>query len=246
MVYPNLTLPNLPARPYYFSNFVSTIDGKVQVTSDPKAYWPIGSETDYVTLIQLRTYADALIHGKNTALWHRTFDSLAKPEFLEARKELGKGDLLYVVISGHPDDSLIPFLDNPPKGVKALLATTTTAKISKELEKIVKVVRFGTSSVDLHKLSEFLFKQNIKHALVEGGPHLMGSFCKAEFLDELFVTIAPKIFGNEKNTLTMVEGFLFPPKKVPSYKLVSMKQVENELYLRYKVKPLSRFNLNVP
>lgn len=212
MMYPNLKFPHISGRPFFYTNFVSTIDGKVQVAGDPKDYWPIGSSTDYKTLIELRAYADVLIHGKNTALSHKTVDSLGKPEFKDLRKKLKKNkDFLYVVLSSHPTSKLHKQLEND-RGV--------TAKIM---------------SSNIVSLSSQLYKEGYKTVLVEGGPHVLSSFLKHNLIDEVFLTIAPKIFGNENNaTLTMIEGHLFPPQEVKKFNLVSVKQVENELYVRYR------------
>src|SRR5258708_31253801 len=114
MVYENLSFDIPQNRPFYFTNFVSTVDGKVRVTTkDGEKYWPIGSKTDYQTLIELRAYADVLIHGKNTAMSHKTVDSLAKPEFKKLRTQFGKtSDIFYVVMSDHPTPELERQLQN--------------------------------------------------------------------------------------------------------------------------------------
>lgn len=214
MTYPNLSFKLPKNRPFYFTNFVATVDGKVQViNNDKKDYWPIGSSTDYKTLLELRAYADVLIHGSNTALGHRTVDTLARPDFKEMRKKLGKkNELLYIVMSNHPDENLKKQLENPNGVVYEIVGS------------------------DVKKLSDKLYKQGYKTVLVEGGPNILGSFFKENLIDEIFLTIAPKIFGNRPGeTLTMVEGVLFDPKDVKQLKLLSVKQIENELFLRYRV-----------
>ncbi len=214
MLYEDFVFQSPSDRPFYFINFVSTIDGKIRVTNaDGDKYWPIGSKLDYQTLIELRAYADVLIHGKNTASSHRTVDSLAKPEFRELRKNLGKSeDLVYIVLSDHPDEKLHRQLEN---------SNNIKSRILKS---------------DITELNQLLTKKEHKIVLVEGGPHVLGAFFKARLIDEVFLTLAPKIFGNEKNeTLTMVEGFMFPADQVPTLELISTKSIENELFLRYKV-----------
>lgn len=213
MIYPNLKFPTLKNRPYFYTNFVSTIDGKVTVTTpDGSKYWPIGSKLDYQTLIELRAHADVLIHGKNTAMSHKTVDSLGKPEFKQLRKNLGKTkDILYVAMSDHPDKKLKKQLKNQ---------NNVATMIMKR---------------DVLILSEELFENGYKIILVEGGPQTLGSFFKHSLINEIFLTISPKIFGNEKGkTFTMIEGYLFPPEKVKEFTLVSVKKKKNELYLRYK------------
>lgn len=237
-MYEELSFSRPIHRPFFYTNFVETVDGKIQVVDSPNGYWPIGSAFDYKTLLELRAHADVLIHGKTTAQFIRTIDNLGKPEFQQRRKKLGKKrDILYVVISAHPTKELIEYLTNPPSGVQALLCTTNSAKVPKELKQSVAVIRFGTKHVDLSALSAHLFKHNYHYILVEGGPTVLGSFLQAGLMDEVFVTIAPKIFGNAKQkTLSMVEGVLFQPERVKKLQLLSVHPVENEVYLRYAVR----------
>ena len=82
MIYRDLTFPTIKGRPFFYTNFVQTIDGKVQVTGDPKAYWPLGSEVDYQTLVTLRAQADALVHGKNTAVAFPILKNLEKKKLI--------------------------------------------------------------------------------------------------------------------------------------------------------------------
>lgn len=212
MTYPNLKFLQISNRPFFYTNFVSTIDGKVQVTKNSSAYWPIGSPTDYQTLIELRTHADVLIHGKNTALSHRTVDSLGKKEFIDARRNNGKeNELLYVVLSKHPNEQLTQHLKH--SSVSKIMVT----------------------DLSIPELSHKLHTEGYKNVLVEGGPHVLSEFLKHDVIDDVFLTIAPKIFGNETDaTLTMSEGYLFPPEEVKNFKVISVQQIGNDVYLRYR------------
>lgn len=237
MTYANLRFRKPKNRPFFYTNFVQTIDGKIHVKKRSNAYWPIGSKTDYQTLLQLRVYADVLIHGKHTALWTKTIDNLAKPEFQEKRKLRGKKeDLLYLVVSAHPDENLINILHPPRVGVRPCLVTTKDASIAKNLLRTLQIVRLGYGKVSINNLIRWLQERGAAYVLVEGGPTLLASFLSIDAIDELFVTIAPKILGNKANaTLTMVENYLFPPHHIKQWKLISMTQVKNEVYLRYRI-----------
>ncbi len=233
-LYQDITFPDATDRPFFYSNFVMTADGKAVVKTNPPAYWPLGTETDRATLYELRAHGDALIHGSTTALSHKTIDSLAKPEFQARRAALGKSAVpQYVVISSHPELELVQYMQ-PVSGQTHILATTTEAEVPKELAELTEVVRLGSKLVDLSLLAQTLLKRGAKHVLVEGGPSIMGSFLAADLIDELFLTLAPKIFGNAKDaTLTIVEGHLFEPEKIKKLELISAKPVENEVYLHY-------------
>lgn len=247
MLYPNLSFPRLSDRPYFFSNFVQTLDGKVQVLTDRQNdYWPIGSRTDYQTLMELRAAADALVHGKGTALVMKALGRLTQPEFTELRTQAGKtGPYFYVVVSGHPDEALMTQLAGAPEWVQIIVATTLTAQIRPEWERQVTIVRAGQDSVDLAVVSSELYRLGCRQVLVEGGPHLMGSFVTADLIDEYFVTIAPKIFGGQADTtFSMIEGPLLPPEKIQQLELISAQPVEYEMYLRYRRKAISENSTN--
>lgn len=190
MFYPKLVFPFKKDRPFFYTNFVTTLDGKVAVKRE--GYWPIGSQADYDVLVELRAYADCLIHGGNLAreFGEITLKNLNKDTFKALRKKLGKNlDLPYIV-----------------------------------------------GSHDLKELARDLYKKGYKNILVEGGPTLLGSFLKENLIDEIFLTIAPKIFGSQNlTTLNLVEGYLFPPDKIKKLKLLSVKKIKDELFLRYRV-----------
>lgn len=192
MFYPNLKFPQIKGRPFFYTNFVQTVDGKVAVKKG--GYWPIGSRLDYQVLVELRGYADCLLHGKNLAsqFGEITKKSIQKEEFKKLRKRVGKSkDLPYIT----------------------------------------------ASTRDLEKIADDLYKKGYRHILVEGGPTLLGSFLKANLIDEMFLTIAPKIYGSETGkTLTLVEDYLFPKNAIKNLTLISVKKAKNELFLRYKVK----------
>lgn len=224
-------------RPFFYINAVETLDGKIQVAKNAKDYWPIGSDKDYETLIKLRTYADVLINGKGTATWVKTVDNLAKADFQKLRKKAGKTrDFLYVVVSAHPTADLAELLSVSRPGVAALLVTTETADVPAELSDTVEIVRLGKTEVDLPKLSQYFFENGYRTILVEGGPTLWGSFFANKMIDEVFVTIAPKIFGDEPgNTLTLLKHQFFSSDEIVKLKLLSVQQHEDEIFLRYKV-----------
>lgn len=190
MIYSNLKFPEVSGRPFFYTNFVSTLDGKVAVRK--KGYWPIGSRIDHQVLMELRAYADCLIHGKNLAsqFGEVTLESLKKDGFKRLRKRLGKESQLPYCVAERP----------------------------------------------LKQMVKRLYQKGYQHILVEGGPTLLGAFLRENLLDEIFLTIAPKIFGSEKDkTLTLVEEVLFPPDQIKKLKLLSVKQIAGEVFLRYRL-----------
>lgn len=211
MLYNNLRFTAVSNRPFFYTNFVQTLDGKVQVRKEGlpagrQGYWPIGSKLDHQVLEELRLYADCLIHGGNLAreFGEITLKSINQTSFKQQRQAKGKtAKLPYYVITHHPQ-SLTDIKANIFSGKLLVLVNQ-------------------------------LQQEGYQYVLVEGGPTLLASFFKEDLIDEIFLTIAPKIFGNQDgSTLTLVEGYLFPPDKIKRFKLVSVKQKGDEVFLRYR------------
>lgn len=211
MPYKNLVLPTRLDRPFFYTSFATTLDGKAYINK--KGYWPIASKTDYDAFTKLRSFADVIIDGKNTAIRFAkyTIDTIHSTEFKELREKNGKTKTPeYLILTKHPNDSLAKVLENPYQ-YKATI-------FQKETSNLVK----------------YLMEKNAQYVFVDGGPHVIASLLKEKLLDEIFVTIAPRIFGNQDNlAITMVEGLLLEPNEI-KLQLISSETVENEIFLRYK------------
>lgn len=206
MISTSLQFPKGLPRPYFYTNFVQTVDGKVQVKKE--GYWPIGSEVDHQVLTELRAHADALVHGGNLAkeFGQITIKNLLNENFQNLRIRLHKDPLLpYYIVTNHPQ--------------------------------LYSHIRSGDVVIDnLQNTLRKLKETGHKLVLVEGGPTLLGSFLKLNLINEIFLTIAPRIYGSKDQiTLTLIEGILFPPDQIKKLKLKSIKRIGDELFLRYQV-----------
>jgi riboflavin biosynthesis pyrimidine reductase len=91
------------------------------------------------------------------------------------------------------------------------------------------VVESGSGGwVDLAALLGSLREEGVRALLCEGGPTLHGSLQAAGLVDELFVTIAPKLAGG--GAAAMVEGAL---PGVVQLELAWLLEQEGELFARY-------------
>ncbi|MEX0616842.1 MAG: dihydrofolate reductase family protein [Candidatus Woykebacteria bacterium] len=238
MIYQDKDLPKGSSHnPFIYTNFVTTVDGKVQVLENWRSYWPIGSKTDYQTLLELRSFSDCLIHGSSTAKTFNFSKTINTQSLRDLRKKLGKKETLpYVVLSNNPDKILVESLKSRNQE-KTYLVTNNKAVVKEEVKSDVNLVRAGKEKIDLKDLVLFLAKNlGAKRILVEGGPSVLGSFLSQDLIDEVFITITPKIFGNfPGKALTMVEGTLFPADKVKHLKLISAKSKNDEVFLRYQI-----------
>lgn len=83
--------------------------------------------------------------------------------------------------------------------------------------------------VDLGQLLRALREDGVRALLCEGGPTLHGSLEAAGLVDELFLTLAPKLVGS--GAPTMVEGEL---PEVAELQLAWLLEEDGELFARYR------------
>ncbi len=101
------------------------------------------------------------------------------------------------------------------------------------LEKRLIVVESGPDGrVDLTALLRSLREEGIRALLCEGGPTLHGALQAVGLVDELFLTIAPKLIGGEAPRI--VEGAL---PETAELELAWLLEQDGELFARYRQPP---------
>jgi|SRR6476620_51087 len=109
-------------------------------------------------------------------------------------------------------------------------AGTMRAERYKDLEKRLVVVESGGGGwADPGELLASLRADGVRAVMCEGGPTLHGSLQAAGLVDELFLTIAPKLSGGEGPRI--LEG---PLPGVVGFELAWLLEEDGELFARYR------------
>jgi riboflavin biosynthesis pyrimidine reductase len=109
-------------------------------------------------------------------------------------------------------------------------AGTMRAERYSGLDKRLIVVESGPDGrVDLAALLSSLREEDIRALLCEGGPTLHGALQALGLVDELFLTIAPKLVGGEAPRI--VEGVL---PETAELELAWLLEQDGELFARYR------------
>jgi riboflavin-specific deaminase-like protein len=234
-VFRDLVFPEPPAeRPYTLLNFVMTLDG--QVTLGDTGARDIGSETDHRLMRRLRTVADGLMHGAGT-IRQDNFPPRVPPDLISDRLARGLAEQplgVAVSASGNLSPSLRYFSVRPP-----VVFTTNRrqAALSEQLGTKATVFGVGDEAVDLGEALRLLRRRfGIRVLLSEGGPQLAHGLIAAGLVDELFLTLAPKL-GSDLGAARLLHGSRFLPAKVPRLTLLDVLHHEDELFLRYRLSP---------
>jgi riboflavin-specific deaminase-like protein len=223
-------------RPYTVTNFALTVDGRA--TIDGRS-GPIGSETDTAVLVGLRTRVDAVMIGAGTMRVERYGPPVADPAKRERREREGlPHHPLMVIVS----DSLeLPWdAELFTAGQGRVLIFTSSDRDPPETATPVKVERHD-HTVDLVAAMRHLRRERgVRALLSEGGPHLHAQLVAAELVDELFITVAPKLQGGAGPGL--VEGL---PERTRGLELAWLLADEGELFARYRYVGGSAASANV-
>jgi riboflavin-specific deaminase-like protein len=212
-------------RPYTVTNFALTVDGRA--TIDGRS-GPIGSDTDTAVLVALRTRVDAVMIGAGTMRAERYGRVVGDPHKRARREREGlPHDPLLVIVS----DSLeLPWdAELFTNGQGRVLIFTSSEKDPPETATPVRVERHD-HTVDLVAATHHLRRERgVRALLCEGGPHLHAQLVAASLVDELFITVAPKLEGGAGPRL--VEGL---PERTRDLELVWLLEDEGELFTRYR------------
>jgi 5-amino-6-(5-phosphoribosylamino)uracil reductase len=95
------------------------------------------------------------------------------------------------------------------------------------------LLELGATEVDLAALLEWMARERgCQVVLSEGGGVLNAQLLAARAIDELFMTLVPRILGGA-DAPTSVEGPGFAPDALPDARLADVDRVGDELFLHY-------------
>jgi 5-amino-6-(5-phosphoribosylamino)uracil reductase len=212
-------------RPYVVANMVATADGRASVSGRTA---PLSSVPDRQLFHALRTRVDAVMVGAGTVRAERYGRIIRDPARRDQRSAAGLApDPLAIVVTASlalaPD---IPLLGDPEQRVVAITASDGVIEGSPAQVEYVR-----SSPVELAAaLARVRADHGVRSILCEGGPHLNASLLAAGLVDELFLTIVPKLAGGA-GALTIVGDA--PLREPLALELVWLLESGGELFARY-------------
>ncbi|AHY46719.1 Pyrimidine reductase riboflavin biosynthesis [Rubrobacter radiotolerans] len=226
-------------RPYTVINMVCSLDGRVSVNGRSGS---IGSREDRETMRVLRSKVDAVMVGSGTL----------RSETVSLTTEGRKDPEPYAVIpSLSLDLDLESNLKNNERDRTLVLTTRGSVralessgpsgkrKLGRVRERATLLTvpeREGEKrGLDLSAaLGDLRSRYDIRRLLVEGGPSLNHALISSGLVDEIFLTLSPKILGGEPTeSLNLTSGPVFEPGV--RTELISAEPKNSELFLRYRI-----------
>ena len=236
--------------PVVYANFVSTLDGVVSYGtpgSEAAAAVSEGHAGDRFVLALLRAVADVIVVGAGTLRTER--GSVWTPEhvfheagtaFAELRRAMRlpeRAPTVIVTASGEVDLSLPAFRS----GVRMIVATTERG--ARRLGDAPAAVEVRPIAAEGSLASDAILDLARREGggariLTEGGPRLLGRFLEDGVVDELYLTIAPRLAGrsDELRRIALVEGTAFAAADAPRGRVVSVKSADDYLFTRFSLR----------
>jgi 2,5-diamino-6-(ribosylamino)-4(3H)-pyrimidinone 5'-phosphate reductase len=215
-------LPTLPAvvdRPYLAINMVATADGRATFHGSAVG---IGSAIDKRLMRELRAEADVVLHGAGTLradpLSARVPADLVAQRLAQGLPEQPLGAI--VTRSGN----LPPQHPYYESATVIYITTDRDVPVKKPTVEICHIESVEQAVKDLGR-------RGVRRVLCEGGPTLNAALFESGLVDEVFLTIAPKLIGGDE-PLTIIKGGEFGVLKL---ELRSLVEVDGELFLKYGV-----------
>jgi riboflavin-specific deaminase-like protein len=223
--------------PFVLMNMAITADGKIATAN--RAISSFGSQRDKDHLLEIRATADAVMCGAGTINAAPITLGPGPAKYRRARTRRGLAEYnLRIIISG---SGAVNAKAEIFKHKTSPILILTTARIRafklKELQSVATEVKIlGAREIDFHKALHWLReKWKVKSLLCEGGGELNDALFRAGLVNELHLTLCPKIFGG-RTAPTIAEGTgVAKLADAAQLKLKSMKRIGDELFAVYEV-----------
>lgn len=226
-----------PTRPFVFINVATTADGKLAPAH--RRFEAFSSAEDQRHLYELRTQADAVMAGA------RTIDSApvtmgpGGKAYRERRLRSGLAEYnLRIVVSG--SGSVNPRAEIFGHKISPIIILTTErapASCLRKLQRVGAIIHVcGKERINFTAALPWLRREwNVRRLLCEGGGEVNAALLRASLVDEIHLTLCPKIFGG-RTAPTLADGIdLKHLGAATRVRLKSARRIGDELFLTYAV-----------
>ncbi len=217
-------------RPYTIANFVASADGRAASEGQSRA---LSDSADREIFHGLREHVDAILVGTGTLRVERYGRLVRDPERRRRRAASGLAPeplACMITRTGELPVEVLLFSEPTARVVVFTTAALDTAGLAAD----VTVVRLEPAELTLTTMMRRLRSAfDVRSLLCEGGPTLFGALLQEDLVDELFLSLAPKLTGGG-TAPTISSGAALTELRELS--LIWALEHESALYIRYAVR----------
>jgi riboflavin biosynthesis pyrimidine reductase len=220
--------PDRDGRPHVRANMVISLDGSAQGPDGRSG--SLSSAADKRVFSLLRGLADVILVGASTARVESYGKADPHPDLTVLRARLGQHPAppIAVVSNGLDLEPDGPLFTGPGEPTLVLTSGNAPDARRQALAAVTDVVVVGSRQVDLAQALAELRRRGLMRVLCEGGPHLLGQLTTDGLLDDLCLTVSPRLRGGD--AFRALEG---PPVTDGSMKLVHVLEEDGTLLTRW-------------
>ena len=187
---------DIGGRPWVRANMVSSLDGAAVVDGRSGA---LGGDGDKEVFGVLRGLADAVLVGAGTARIEGYRALRAKQAFSALRASLGQPPApVLVLVSARLDlDPTSQLFHGGGEQTIIVTPSSSPADLRALLTEVADVVVAGDDLIDVGAAIDALVARGLTRVLCEGGPSLLADVAAAGVLDELCLTVTPRLVGGD-------------------------------------------------
>jgi 5-amino-6-(5-phosphoribosylamino)uracil reductase len=223
-------------RPRVLLNFAASLDGKINPAPGLRAgkFMMSRGREDLRRMLSLRAEADAILIGASNL---RADDpDLAIPaDERAARRARGAPEPMRAVVTTR-GEGITPAMKmfDPARGGRSVVlhAAAMPAEARARLAPVAELVELGEGVVAARDLLAWFAGRGVRTLLCEGGGDLAAELYDARAVDELYLTLVPRVLGGARAP-TLAGGLGFGGDEIPDGRLTSLERIGDELYLRY-------------
>jgi riboflavin-specific deaminase-like protein len=221
-------------RPYVVLNMVATVDGRATIAGRSGA---LSNHADRELFHALRGVVDGVLVGAGTIRTER-YGPLIRDHAVRRRRVergLSEAPLACIVSSLLELPTDTPLLADTTSRV--VIVTPSAASLTGVCAHVDYVRAADRGTLDLARApAELRERHGVDTLLCEGGPHLNAELLAAGLVDELFLSLSPKLAGDEEATgeaLRIVAGADFDEPL--ALEPIGVLENESQLFLRYAI-----------
>lgn len=221
-------------RPRVLLNMVSTADGRATLRGRSG---PLSGAADRELFHALRTPVDAVLVGAGTIRTER-YGRLIRQERrrrLRTERSLAPEPLACIVSRSLQLDADIPLLAEP--AARVLVLTASAGELPASAAEVVYVRAERGGELDLTAaLGQLHERFSVRTVLCEGGPHLARELLGEGLLDELFLSVSPRLAGGDPpggGAMRILAGAEL--ERAAQLRLLGALESDSHLFLRYEV-----------
>lgn len=173
------------------SNMVISVDGAVAGADGLSR--SVSTPADMRVFSVVRSLADAVVVGAQTVRSERLTRMFPKPTHVDQRRARGQADVPAMVIVTSSGD--LPWDRINERGSSPVLVATNTSdpKVLAELRRHADEVLTG--AVNPQVVKDALVARGLRRLVCEGGPSVLAQWMDAGLIDEMCLTVSPKLLS---------------------------------------------------